>query len=315
MRGFLTAPLVAVDLAMGAGAASAATQLAKLIPEDGAEGDFFAWSVALDGTTALVGARHDADNGEDSGSAYLFDVATGAQRVKLIPDDGAAGDWFGQSVALSGNIALVGAPYDNDSGDHSGSAYLFDTTTGAQLAKLTPDDGEMGDKFGWSVALSGTRALVGAWGHAGAAYLFDVTTGTQLAKLTADDSAVGHSFGWSVALDGETALVGARTDYGNVRISGSAYLFDVTTASQIGKLTHRAGRAANAVALDGETALVGAPYNSVNGPYSGSAYLFDIWAFPPPPPPPPAPSPVPLPAGAWLLVSGLGALTLLRRRA
>ena len=115
----------------------------------------------------------------NSGAAYLFDTATGRQIFKLLPNDGAAFDWFGQSVAVSGATAIVGALFDGDNGTESGSAYLFDATTGAQIAKLLADDGAGGDQFGWSVAISGATAIGGAWTdddngeNSGSAYLFD----------------------------------------------------------------------------------------------------------------------------------------------
>ncbi|MCH8152269.1 MAG: hypothetical protein IH830_07840, partial [Planctomycetes bacterium] len=128
---------------------------------------------------AIVGARFDDDNGIFSGSAYLFDTTTGQQLFKLLADDGATNDLFGVSVAISGPTTIVGAFEVDDNGLGSGSAYLFDTTTGRQLAKLLPDDGATADFFGGSVAISGTTAIVGALGHddngdnSGSAYLFD----------------------------------------------------------------------------------------------------------------------------------------------
>lgn len=77
-------------------------QLAKFLANDGARDDRFGHSVAISGTTAIVGAWFADDNGIQSGSAYLFDTTTGKQIVKLLPDDGAAGDVFGVSVAISG---------------------------------------------------------------------------------------------------------------------------------------------------------------------------------------------------------------------
>ena len=109
-------------------------QLAKLLPNDGAAGDQFGHSVAIGGATAIVGAKWDDDNGGGSGSAYLFDTTTGRQIFKLLPDDGAALDHFGGSVAISGVTAIIGAPLDADNGSLSGSVYLFDTTKGQQIA-------------------------------------------------------------------------------------------------------------------------------------------------------------------------------------
>ena len=83
-------------------------------------------TVPISGTNAIVAAHADDDNGTDSGSAYLFDTTTGRQVAKLLPNDGAAFDRFGISVAISGTTAIVGAYYDDDNGARSGSAYLFE---------------------------------------------------------------------------------------------------------------------------------------------------------------------------------------------
>ncbi len=227
-------------------------QLAKLLPDDGAAIDLFGNSVAISGAIVIVGARGDDDNGDFSGSAYLFDIsdpANPAQIAKLLADDGAALDEFGVSVAISGAIVIVGAPADDDNGSQSGSAYLFDTATGRQIAKLLPDDGAAGDLFGISVAISGATVIVGAWhdddngSNSGSAYLFDTTSGEQIAKLLAKDGAAGDTLGLSVAISDTTAIVGARLDDDNGGSSGSAYLFDTTTGRQIAKLLANDGAA------------------------------------------------------------------------
>ncbi|EAM47480.1 FG-GAP repeat protein [Crocosphaera watsonii WH 8501] len=97
---------------------------------NGAAGDLFGFSVSLSGNNALVGSHFDDDKGTDSGSAYLFDVTTGNLLHKLTAPDGAAGDQFGFPVSLSDNTALIGGFGDDDQGLNSGSAYLFDVTTG-----------------------------------------------------------------------------------------------------------------------------------------------------------------------------------------
>ncbi len=259
-------------------------QIAKLLPKDGAAGDHFGFSVGISGTTAIVGASQDNDNGTASGSAYLFDTTTGRQIAKLLPDDGAVGEQFGVSVAISGATAIVGANGDDDNGGNSGSAYLFDATTGRQIAKLLANDGAGGDFFGGSVAISGVTTIVGAGGddHNGSAYLFDISDPakpTQIAKLLANDGAGGDSFGASVAISGDTAIVGAWVDDDNGLYSGSAYLFDTTTGRQIAKLLPNDGAAfdifGHSVAISGATAIVGAVWDNDNGTQSGSAYVFD----------------------------------------
>ncbi len=278
-------------------------QLFKLLPDDD-QVLFFGGSVAISGATAIVGAIGGNDNGQESGSAYLFDTTTGQQLFKLLPDDGAEVDQFGGSVAISGTTAIVGAANDDDAcpGDvncNSGSAYLFDTTTGQQIAKLVADDGAADDRFGFSVAISGTPgkeiAIVGAVGDddngnfSGSAYLFDISDPTnprQIAKLLANDGAAQDIFGHSVAISGETVIVGAFGDDDNGIRSGSAYLFDTTTGDQIVKLLPDDGAASDefgrSVAISGspgeEVAIAGAYFDNENGGASGSAYLFDAGA-------------------------------------
>ncbi len=265
------------------------SQLAKLTASDAATLDRFGYSVANSGNTAIVGAYTDDHGSVDSGSAYLFDVTTGNLITKLTASDAAESDKFGWSVAISGNTAIVGAYFDEDGGRESGSAYLFDVTTGNQLAKLNASDAAELDRFGYSVAIDGNIALVGARGLGlggsasnihGSAYLFDVTTGNQLAKLDALDVPSTYSeFGYSVAISGNTALVGARGGSNTAGATGSAYLFDVTTGNQFAKLIASDGatndRFGRAVAISGNTVIVGAYGDDDDGFSSGSAYLFD----------------------------------------
>jgi MYXO-CTERM domain-containing protein len=204
----------------------------KLTASDGGASDEFGGSVAVSGDTVVVGARLDTDNGGDSGSVYVFqDSGSGWTETKLTASDGAAGDEFGRSVAVSQNTVLVGAPYDD-----SGSAYIFqDSGSGWVETKLTASDGTAGDQFGWSVAVSEDTVAVGAprdnenGGRSGSAYLFeDGGTGwAQQAKLTASDGAVNDEFGFSVSVSGDTVAVGARFDVDGGVDSGSAYLFSL----------------------------------------------------------------------------------------
>ena len=177
--------------------------VAKLAASDGAEEDGFGWSVAISGATAIVGAFYDDDNGTDSGSAYIFEETDSGwtEAAKLDASDGADEDGFGISVAISGTTAIVGALQDDDNCLASGSAYVFeDTGSGwTQVAKLTASDGADEDGFGYSVSISDSTAIVGAYGDdsngtpSGSAYIFEDTGSgwSQVAKLTASDGEAG----------------------------------------------------------------------------------------------------------------------------
>jgi hypothetical protein len=142
------------------------SQTAKLVASDGAGADSFGLSVSISGDTILVGALRDDDLGDQSGSACVFERSVGVwtQTAKLLPDDGDAGDLFGNAVALSGDVAVIGASHDDDPGVDSGSAYVF--TRGAsggwsQTKKVQAGDGSAGAKFASHVATNGTTILVG----------------------------------------------------------------------------------------------------------------------------------------------------------
>ena len=232
------------------GGAEAWGQVAKLTAADAAE-DRFGWSVAISGDTVIVGAPFDDHAGERFGSAYLFARDRGGagawgQVAKLTAAAAAAVDGFGRSVAVSGDTVIVGSRLDDDTGGDSGSAYLFARDRGGaeawgQVAKLTATDGAAGDEFGWSVALSGDAAIVGAPFDAdagdasGSAYLFARDQGgteawDQVAKLTAGDAAAGDAFGSSVVLSGDTVIVGATFDDHAGERSGSASVFQLVRA-------------------------------------------------------------------------------------
>lgn len=268
--------------------ASFGSEVRQIVASDGGAGAPFGNSVDLSGPIAVIGAFGDDSFGEGSGAAYLFDLKTGAELHKLTAADAAAGDSFGTVVAISGNTVVVGADFNDDAGNASGSAYVFNAASGQQQFKLTSLDAKSGDHFGRTVDVSGNVAIVGAHGHGanddeynnGSAYLFDVTTGQQLFKLAPPDVNNQDWFGWSVAIHGNVAIVGARYDDEAATDAGAAYLFDVTTGQQLFKLTADDGATGDdfgwSVAIHGNRAVVGAHLDDDNGDYSGSAYVFDV---------------------------------------
>ena len=295
----------------------------KLTAPDGDRdaGDRFGWRVALSGDYALVGAYADSDPVTGAfgvGAAYLFHQNNGTwefeQKLTAPDGDRDQNDRFGDSVALSGNYALVGAFQDDDpvtGAEDVGAAYLFHQNNGTWEfeQKLTAPDGDRDaeDEFGSSVALSGDYALVGARRDddpvtgiqvVGAAYLFHRTGGVwelqQKLTVPHGDQRQGFSFGRAVALSGDYALVGAQNDddpFSATESVGTAHLFYRTGAvwELQQKLTapdgdrDRYDRFGISVALSGDRALVGAEddHDSVTGTFDvGSAYAFSIAAGP-----------------------------------
>ena len=213
-------------------------QQGKLLAADGAAEDWFGWSVSIDGDWAVVGAFQDDDDGERSGSAYVFHRSgtTWSQFAKLNASDARGSDQFGVSVSISGQTLVVGSWRDDDFGDASGSAYVFERLGSVWLerSKLLPDVGAPHDVFGRSVAIDGDLILVGANGadaagvDSGAAYVYQRQGGewAQQARLIAGDTAGGDQLGVSTAVDAGTLALGAWLKSAADTSAGAAYLFD-----------------------------------------------------------------------------------------
>jgi hypothetical protein len=271
--------------------AAAGTVLGEYTASDGETGNHYGNAVDLDGTIGIVGAYFDDVNGARSGSAYLIDVTTGAELHKLVPGDGEFYDYFGWSVAIHGNLALVGAPGYDDGVNDYGAVYVFDVTTGAELAKVVapfpPFTTHLTSFFGTSVDLGSAVAVVGApyvTGHTGRAYVYDVATWSLTHTLAASDGAPDDEFGRAVATDDARVIVGAtHHDDDGFTDTGAAYVYDAATGVELHELTSPDGgnQALNgvAVAIDGSRAVVGA--NTITGLWpgindQGAAYVHDL---------------------------------------
>ena len=276
-------------------------EMQKLLGSDQVAGDQFGHSVATDGSVAMIGSlQHIHDGAPGTGAVYAFrfdsDAEVWTEEQEVLTATGAWGDGFGEVVSLSNDLMLVSARFDDVNGGNAGAAFIFrfdpETSQWVEEQKLLASDGEGGDFFGTSVAISGDIAVIGADGHddgaeeAGAAYVFryDSRTSTWLEeqKLLASDAASHDRFGSSVSISGETVLIGATGNF-NFGISiGSAYVFgfDTKTSNWVQEQellpsddwnTDQFGKA---VALDGDAAVIGAPFSDAIGSSSGAAYVF-----------------------------------------
>ncbi len=290
MRNFMTLTTVAALVLSTAPAnADLGDQLAKLLPGDGAIGDQFGSTVAISGTTAVVGSRYDDDNGSESGSAYIFSYngTNWVQTAKLLADDGTADDNFGWSVAISGDLAIIGARGDNFG---SGSAYIFrnDGSTWNQEAKLLPTTPAVNDWYGGAVAIDGEVAVVGANSDddyaidAGSAYVYRYNGNNWImeSRLYANDASTGDRFGVDVSIDGDVVVIGAYGDSDLGPWSGSAYVFryDNMTWAQEDKLLADDGSQydefGRTTAVYGDVAVISGYRHDHMGVATGSAYVY-----------------------------------------
>jgi hypothetical protein len=278
------------------------------------EDESFGRSVSISGDTAIVGAALHSHDVPISGSAYIFQRDAGGpenwgQVAELTAADPEGADFFGWSVSLMGDTAIVGAWGNDDDATESGSAYIFQRDFGGpdnwgEVVKLTASDADLLDWFGWSVAVSGDTAFVGAPSNndacprnvhcnSGSAYIFQRDLGGpdnwgEVVKLTASDAAMFDTFAGAISLSGDIAIAGATQDDDGGAQSGSAYIFqrDAGGTDNWGEVVNLSATDAAvfdncgaAVSLDGETAFVGANLDDeacARDPFcdSGSAYVF-----------------------------------------
>ncbi|MCP5549332.1 MAG: hypothetical protein H7A53_00335 [Akkermansiaceae bacterium] len=258
--------------------------LRTLKSEDVRNGDpgEFGIAVAACGRYAVIGAHVATGAAAGSGAAYLFDLQTGRELFKLTPMGGLTGDRFGGAVAIDGSRIVVGANQSDVAANLSGAAWLFDATTGTELARLAPSDAAASHRFGMAVAICGSRVLVTATGHSsllGAAYLFDAT---QPGPTIAESNIMigltpGEFFGGTVGLSGSFAVVGAQNDDIAAPNAGALHVFDCDSGSWLHAIVAEDAQSSAALgaslSVSGSLVLAGAPLDQSN---YGAAYLFDI---------------------------------------
>lgn len=266
----------------------------KLAPVNLYNGDFFGVSVGMDSDWLIVGASH-----REEAFVYERYSALGNDNMWLLQDtfngsDGVNGDDFGFSVDISGDWTIVGAPSDDNSrGVDAGAVYLFQKSGSSwvQRSKNIASDGAAGDNFGWSVAIDGDYAVVGApfddnqhGGNAGGIYVLRRigTSWIQEAKKTGSSCNQGDNLGWSVAIKGNYFLAGAHyNDNQNGNNAGGAFFYvrNGSSYSEAMKLIAADGARGDyfgmSVALTDYFATIGAPYeDNVAGINAGACYIY-----------------------------------------
>ncbi|HUF05220.1 MAG TPA: FG-GAP-like repeat-containing protein [Aridibacter sp.] len=226
----------------------------KLTASDGARGDNFGWSVAIDGELVVVTSPFDDDGGDATGSGYVFEehhggTANWGERAKLTASDAEDHDNFGRSASIYGSYVLVGAPFNDDAGSASGAAYVFGRDTGGtdnwgEVKKLLPSASAADDNFGEAVGISQDSAVVGSpfsddpENASGSAFHFQRDLGGsdnwgELTRFQASDGSADDNFGRAVSSSAANSIVGSLYDDDAGDGSGSAYLFMVKSGDDL----------------------------------------------------------------------------------
>jgi len=253
--------------------------------------DQFGFIVSASDGRILVGAPLDNPGGiADSGSAYIYDAATGNLLHTLSDPTPHSGKWFGWDVDLEGNLAVVGAARESSSVSRAGKVYLFDSLSGALLRTIDHPEPQSGDEFGEDVATDGTYIFVGAQYRrsgspitgdpaVGRAYLFDAATGAHLHTFINPQPTAADFFGSTGEVRDGLVWIGAYGDDALASNAGRAYLYDATTGALLRTFNNPDPDPDDNFGLGMSIyggRLVGGVQNDDNaGPNSGSIYLFD----------------------------------------
>ncbi len=283
---------------------SSYVQTQKLLASDGQNSDFLGMGVAVsyDGSRIVAGAWYGDGVVTDSGAAYVYNWnGTSYDQIqKLTASDGAAGDLFGITVAMSsdGTMILVGSPNSDVTYANQGAGYVYHWNGSSydQIQKLTASDAAASDGLGVRVAISadystlvmGAHGADVAYADQGAAYVYhwNGSSYVQLQKLTASDGAASDGFGGNVSVssDGSVVVVGASGDDVTYTDQGSAYVYTWNGSSydQTLKLVASDGAGGDgfgawvAVSEDGLTVVVGSPNDDISYSDQGSVWIFEF---------------------------------------
>lgn len=264
-------------------------------PQPGHSG-YFGSALALDGGTLVAGGYNMLSGAVAAGAVLVYDLGGGTPETPVLTLDNpapASTDWFGFSVAVSGTRVVVGAILDDTLASNAGSVYVYDLAGGTPTVPvLTLNHPTAGDRFGYSVAISGTRIIVGARSNdtgatdAGSAYVYDLASGTPetpVAVLLNPTPQSQDYFGHAVALEGDLAVVAAPGDRTGALRAGSVYVYDLGGATPAEPLHVLNSpwpavdeRFGSAVALSGGRLVVGAIGHDEGATDTGIAYVYDL---------------------------------------
>lgn len=248
---------------------------------------YFGHALAMTSQYVAVGTSRDGTAGGFSGAVHLYNPATGGLLRSVLNPFPASNDGFGEAVALSGNLLAVGAPQDDLDGSNTGTAYLYNASTGTRLFTLRNPSPNLStfEFFGCSVAIAGNIVFVGAYldntdaGSGGSVYRFNATTGALIDRLGSPSPAGGDYFGHSLAVSGDTLVVGAPLDEVTTPLNvGAAHLYTASTGAYLRSIANPEPDPSDwfggSVGISGNNVVVGAHYED-NSAGVGAAYMFN----------------------------------------
>jgi len=243
-------------------------------------------------TLLVINSQSNATTQGHQSDNHLQAIRQVTQEQKLTAGDGDVGDWFGVSVALWGDVAMIGAQFNDEADTDAGAVYVYtyDGLSWNFAQKLMASDAASGDRFGSAISLQGDRVVIGApldnapAGDSGSAYVFghNGSVWVEEQKLTAGDGGGGDFFGRHLDLDGDRVVITADGDDDLDSDAGAAYVFDFNGSSwqQTDKLTASDGLAfdgfGSSVSVDGDRLIIGAMLNDESGTSAGKAYVFEF---------------------------------------
>lgn len=199
----------------------------------------FGSPIALKGRTLAIGGSNGQQHAR--GDVHVYDTTMQQQLFALIPESEDPIEDFGFQIAVNESIIAVSGYRGEGRTNRNGSVFLFDRSTGDQIAELRPDGGSEGDDFGVSLAMNEDRLVVGAitddeqGSVAGAAYLFDLSDRSQIAKIFAINGPSAY-FGSSVAMDDHTIAIGNPFNNDNGTAVGAVHLYDASTGAPLRRI-------------------------------------------------------------------------------
>lgn len=276
-------------------------------PSPGSD-DTFGGSVAISGSRVLVGAHRADSSQENSGAVYLFDLESptpSIPRASIANPAPDTGDFFGASVAISGNRIAIGTPQDDSIKNNAGMVYLYDLPASGPpvlLGEIAHPAADSGDLFGASISLDSVYLAVGAFGddtdlagdtdeatgtQTGSAMVFDVSGATArlVTMLNSPGELDNAGYGAAVAVDGTRVLIGALGQHPDHPAAGLIHAYDMSSPSPAAPVAVLFNPASfgnsgfgTALAISGKQIVIGAPSSDTAGPQQGAAHLFEPYS-------------------------------------